>query len=758
MTISASNKSSDLWVVLALFFGAVSVPNGVTGWSIPLASDPTNVRNQWDLPAQFGGVRIPGASITSDTYHDYFGRDSYSPLRRVDTRGGTPYSADYSYEYGYGGGAYDASMSGRTSSSLYSSVPSSGRVWRYNDDLSVNGRNGWGAAAAGRRSSTRPWVTPALSMANYMQNGGPGSGSSSNGSSGNYDNYNSNNNYGDNNQNYNGNDRYYDDYDDQNRNRYDRDDDYDRYQDQPQSRRAGGPRGTNRYNTVGSVGSVNGANLSRSGRSMQFQNRRDSNIAGRAGRMMDDNYSQFAPDNNSRFESRSPNDAYARGGFRQDPKDGYWKDPNNYSNNNGPTYNQQYPSSSTIPANGFQPIAPGEYVSAPSVRGPYGYEPVGAGGNVPYDNNYYNSGYGNNNANINSNYNSAYDNEVNDDYYSRNGNVVDNRRQSRGRGAPGSDDNYYNLDDRDSNRRMDRGGGLMRYRPTYYPQGGNDYYGEERDDYYDSSGYLYNNEGKRVRRFDPDYDRSEGYYNPDHLTSDTTDPKRQVQNQRRRAGRDVQSGATLRRYDPQWDSNQGLYDEGALYRSDVKGTRSYANAYGEDNRVMPRRRVSNREDPSIGWGEAGGRDSYRGYQEGDYIEDGYDRGQPRGARRGLGRRDRDGERDYYRAGDYPAARGDDTMERFRQGKDVKKGDLYGYETGNTASGKRRINNEGRIGVDGRRVERRRSSMSGGGGSYNVSPGRGGSRGGGRGSGRGGRVNGSGGRDRGLSLDDLNELL
>jgi hypothetical protein len=163
------------------------------------------------------------------------------------------------------------------------------------------------------------------------------------------------------------------------------------------------------------------------------------------------------------------------------------------------------------------------------------------------------------------------------------------------------------------------------------------------------------------------------------------------------------------------------------------------------------------------------------YQEDDYMEDGYDRqgerygrsdsgrdqydyeGDDRGARgaggakRGLGRRDMDGEREYYRSGDYrgPDLRGDDSMERFRQGKDVKKKDLYGFETANTPSSKKRIQRPRGGRESGNKRPRSGENMRGGGtanGGYNA-PSRG-----------GGRRDGSAGRDRGMSLDDLNEML
>mmetsp|Transcript_8894 Transcript_8894/g.21729 ORF Transcript_8894/g.21729 Transcript_8894/m.21729 type:complete len:870 (-) Transcript_8894:387-2996(-) len=860
------DASGNLLATAILFFSGFSAPQRVDGLSFPLASDPINVRNQWDLPGRFGSVTIPGACINANSFSrgtffdddddDDDDDDVYSPLLPVDSNAAIPYSHDYSHEHGYDyyGDSHRTSSFGSrrlTSSALSMTSYPPPQVWRYND-LFVGGKPR--TARGNRRSNSRPWATPALSMANFMQNGGPGSNSNYGSRSGNHNNGGNNNynnegnNYGNNrgNNNYNndrsdynngGNNNHnnrgnnhnnrsnnynnrgknyndnYDNYSGRNRN-HEGPHNNDRYRQQPPPG-SNGPRGNTRFNTVGGLGTINGANLSRDGRSLQFQNRRDSNNAGRSGRMMDDPYTQFAPDNNSRFESRLPNDNYARGGYRRDSRDGYWKDPNDYNVQNGPSYsnsreNNRYESQS-VPSSGFKPIPPGEYVTAPAVSGgPFGYETgrggSGGGGNVPYDSAYYNNGYDNRGF--------SHNRDSDDDYYSLNGNVMDNRRRSSGRGAPGANENYFNLDYQDSNRRMDRGGGLFRYRPNYNQRGGNGYDNSNEyyyDDYFDSSGSFYNHEGKRVRRFDPSSDRREGYYNPDSITNDITDPERMVQNQRRRDGRDVKSGATLRRYNPAFDSNQGLYDEAALYGSEVKGSRHYNPTGRSDDmshRVVPRRRI-NRQDPPGGWGEANGRDDYSvrpndrypEFRDDEYPSDGYDRGLDQfdnrerdgrftagdrdrrgddyyddyneydvdgrsrrgGARRGLGRRDMDSERDYYRSGDYggPELRGDDTMERFRQGKDVKKNDPYGFETGNTPSNKRRIqrgrdprmdaNRQGggrqRVGM--RRPEEDRQTGRGStvNGSYNPPLGS-----------RDGRINGSGNRDRGLSLDDLNEML
>eukprot|EP00532_Pseudo-nitzschia_australis_P002557 CAMPEP_0168194624 /NCGR_PEP_ID=MMETSP0139_2-20121125/19338_1 /TAXON_ID=44445 /ORGANISM="Pseudo-nitzschia australis, Strain 10249 10 AB" /LENGTH=918 /DNA_ID=CAMNT_0008118257 /DNA_START=255 /DNA_END=3011 /DNA_ORIENTATION=+ len=891
---------------LFLFAFAFTAPQRIDGLSVPLASDPTNVikqQQQWDLPrGRFGGVTIPGDTIhineignsngnsnsrsrsRSRSSHNFFGDNNdddgfsfdYSPLLPVTSNSANTFSHDYSSEHGYdyydtNGARFSPSASSTSALSMTSFSPLQ-VSWKYNNNNNLYaGRNYRGGMGIPNRSYSRP---SALSMANYMQNGGPGGSNGNNNGNGpargpppgNY-----NNDYDD----------YYDNYNRDGgggggRGRPPYDDRREQHRERPPRSTGGGsPRGTNRFNTVGGLGSINGANLSRDGRSLQFQNRKDSNTAGRSGSLMDD----YNSGGNNSFESRAPNDNYARGGYRQDPRDGHWKDPHNNNGNRYATTSSSSTSSSSsyvAPSSGFTPIPPGDYISAPSVRsGPFSHEPGrgGGGGNVPYDNAYYNNDFGPSiydDEYNNRNRNSHPDDE--DDYYSRNGNVVDNRRRSGGRGAPGGNQNYYNVDFRDSSRRMDRGGGLMNYRPTYNNHGGgggygydnrnnnnNNEYQQQYDDHYDSSGSFYNHEGKRVRRFDPNYDRSEGYYNPDHIDNDSTDPERIIQNKRRRDGRDVKSGANLRRYNPEWDSNQGLYNEASLYGSEIKGTRQYAaggggggvvngngngnggGGYGgEDmnNRVVPRRRGNNRQEPNGGgWGGPGGRDQNQQYQvrpsngqqynsdyhqdgAGQYMDDGYDsRGRDRGAgrdprynnnsmggpggnqgddyydeyeadgrsrrgggggaRRGLGRRDMDGEREYYRAGDYggPDMRGDDSMERFRQGKDVKKNDLYGFETGNTPSNKKRLNNKGgdpRMGGGGgggnmsnqgrmnnqgsnrQRVPMRRSINEdprqgrgpAGNGGYNNAPPRGS---------RGGRTNGAGGRDRGMFLDDLNEM-
>lgn len=884
--MTRSNATAFAAYVLSIFISVLVTT--VDGYSMTLTSDPTNVhngnvRNQWDLPFQFGEVTIPGAAVTTSMRNGY-GEEApfYAPLQPVTAQ-------DESYGYSTSAGYMTNSGAGysepfwnshvRSSTGTFLSLASSGmapsplstgRVWNYNNQqLGIQNIDSFRKASNRRRarSGGRSFArgTPALSMANYMQNGGPGNGG------GNRDNYSNNNNNRDRDRDYNQNSGQnrdtYNDYDEhRSRGPYDNENDRDRDRQNGGGPSRNQPRGNNRFNTVGGIGSVNGANVSREGRSMQFQNRRDSNTAGRSGRMMEESSSfssNFAPDSNSRFESRSPNDNYSRGGYRQDERTGHWTDPNsNYNINdsprvsnpntnsrngvqsspsvNAPAYSSENRYASPPRTSGFSPSIPGDHLTAPEVRGPVGYQrqPVGAGGNIPYDNANYNTN------NYESQGSRDYYND-DSDFYSRNGNIMDNHRGSRGNGdrvigSPGMDSNYYNVGDYgNSNQRLDRGGGLMRYRPNNQ-RGDGGYYGSENqyevggeysygnnynDDYYDSSGTFYNHEGKRVRRFDPYSDRSEGYYNPEHLSNDSTDPGRAVQNQRRRDGKDVQNGTHLRRYDPEWDGRQGLYNEASLYGSDVKGTRSYAND-SMDHRVSGRggrgRSRSNGSDgPSVvgpGRGESSGRDRHpmsssrfgdrdREYQDrDDYMEDGYDRGQGqsrnrsgrdrdrdryeydeyesedrsrRGSlRRGLGRRDVDGERDYYRSGDYrsgggPDVRGDDSMERFRQGKDVKKADLYGFETANTVSSKKPVNQQqqrsrkgggrgnGRNKQQARsrgdanrdRVDLRDGRNVNGGGGYNAqsSSSRGRRR-------DGGRVNGAGGRDRGLSLDDLNEML
>jgi len=592
-----------------------------------------------------------------------------------------------------------------------------------------------------------------------------------------------------------------------------------------------GPRGTNRFNTVGSVGKVSGANLSRDGHSMQDQNRKDSNVAGRGGRMDD-----FAPDSTNtnfppnRNNNNPSNDLYSKGGYQQqqDSPRGGWKD--NGRNKLGeqppgqgfvpPSYTPSYSRDNRFEED-FDDFGKGDGGGFSYAGGRQGRDTAspGAGnfgstGNFPYDMG---------TLQPDDDYDERSTN--NNDFYSRNGNVVDNRssRQRLGSGsggggtAPGRNQNYYDVGGGgDSDRRMDRGGGLMRYTPNnpvvnnnqgrsrggggvdgynsynvnanaYGGRGGGydsndgDFYDDDvhrnGDDYsndydggggdeYDSSDSFYNNEGKRVRRYDSNWDRPESFYNPDQLSNDDNDPTRQIQNKRRRAGRDVSNGTPLRRYDPEWDAGGGLYDEDALYGGGVKRSRNFTPGYGggggsgtggssvgggvnqSSRRGSPRSRLPEpiqysrnkpapipgrrppQQDRRYGGGDPydddgygdrdrddRGREQYQpgGFDEGDAYgmddtdyrrqDDGYsyddghgggddDYGPPRRRKGLIGRRSRDDDDDrfeYYSPQSHgPELRGDDTMERFRQGKDVQKKDLYNMDTSSTASNQKKI--------------------------------------------------------------------
>jgi hypothetical protein len=143
--------------------------------------------------------------------------------------------------------------------------------------------------------------------------------------------------------------------------------------------------------------------------------------------------------------------------------------------------------------------------------------------------------------------------------------------------------------------------------------------------------------------------------------------------------------------------------------------------------------------------------------------DEYDDSRRRGPRKGLiGRSGRDADREYYDSAAHgPDLRGDDSMERFRQGTDVQKGDLYSVDVSSTASNKKKIRSKSNMGSTRRgnsnsnnEQRRRRPSndIREGPSSINNPSSSPTSRGGGR---RGG--NGKNG-DRGFSLDDLNEML
>lgn len=142
--------------------------------------------------------------------------------------------------------------------------------------------------------------------------------------------------------------------------------------------------------------------------------------------------------------------------------------------------------------------------------------------------------------------------------------------------------------------------------------------------------------------------------------------------------------------------------------------------------------------------------------------DEYDDSRRRGPRKGLiGRAGRDSDREYYDSSSHgPDVRSDDSMERFRQGTDVQKGDLYSVDVSSTASNKKKIRSRSNTGSTRRsnsnsnNEQRRRRPSNGireGPSSMNNPSSSPQSRGGGR---RGGNGKNGG---RGFSLDDLNEM-
>jgi hypothetical protein len=195
-----------------------------------------------------------------------------------------------------------------------------------------------------------------------------------------------------------------------------------------------------------------------------------------------------------------------------------------------------------------------------------------------------------------------------------------------------------------------------------------------------------------------------------------------------------------------------------------------------DNRQSNIRGSRDRFDPSSG---SGGRERYQpgydGYEDDSMPVDEYDDSRRRGPRKGLIGRSGDDNREYYDSSSHgPDVRGDDSMERFRQGKDVQKGDLYSVDVSSTASNKKKIRSKSNMGGTRRgnsnnEQRRRRPSneIREGPSSINNSSRRGsssppssrGDRRGGGGVGGGGRRGGNGKNgDRGFSLDDLNEML
>mmetsp|Transcript_28171 Transcript_28171/g.68512 ORF Transcript_28171/g.68512 Transcript_28171/m.68512 type:complete len:611 (+) Transcript_28171:395-2227(+) len=358
------------------------------------------------------------------------------------------------------------------------------------------------------------------------------------------------------------------------------------------------------------------------------------------------------------------------------------------------------------------------------------------------------------------------------------------RGGGRARGGMGYDRRYNDYDyDR---RGPSVGGGLARY---------------QNSDYFDSSSSFYNNEGKRVRRFDPYYDQSDSYYDEGSLYDRyKTDA---MNSQRRRYN---SQGGGLRRYDPYFDGRRGdLYDENRLYD---KGS----GAYGLSGNFGPREYRL----PS------GDRDFYDQYDYDRYYDD-YDRGYGGGGMRGggYGYSDRSGRRsslgsnrrvagnsmyerdlqtkyipegngrefgrridtrgggrgprrgmdgDYY-DDDEPRFLGrgsevDDTMEDFREGRGVKGRPSYnGMGTG--GNGNAGFNSQ--TGYTGNNRDRRggmRGDRAGYDNSYYYAGENGAGRGLGR-SGSGGRgstVNGKyypdggGSANGGMSIDDLKDML
>ena len=401
-----------------------------------------------------------------------------------------------------------------------------------------------------------------------------------------------------------------------------------------------------------------------------------------------------------------------------------------------------------------------------------GYDDNRMVGRRDYDYGPMSSGRRTSSSSANRYYNNDYDDLPRGDMMSRGG---------RSRGGMGYDrsryNDYYNDYDYGGGGGGGIGGGLVRYRNS---------------DYFDSSSSFYNNEGKRVRRFDPYYDQSDAYYDEgslyDRYRTDAMNSERRRYNSQ---------GGGLRRYDPYYDGRRGdLYDENRLYD---KG----AGAYGLSGNFGPREYRLPSSD----------RDFYDRYDYDRYYDD-YDRGyggySDRSGRRsslgsnrriagnsmyerdmrtkyipegGSGRefgrridsRDRgrggvgprrgfDG--DYY-DDDEPRYLGrgrgsevDDTMEDFRQGRGVKGRPSYnGMGTG--GNGNAGFNSQ--TGYTGSARDRRggmRDSYyyAGENGAGRPGPGVGGR--------RGSTVNGSyyppGGRggsaNGGMSIDDLKEML
>ena len=374
-------------------------------------------------------------------------------------------------------------------------------------------------------------------------------------------------------------------------------------------------------------------------------------------------------------------------------------------------------------------------------------------------------------------YNNDYDDLPRSDMMSR------RDRGPRPRGGMGYDRSRYNDYNNDYDYGGGVGGGLVRYRNS---------------DYFDSSSSFYNNEGKRVRRFDPYYDQSDAYYDEgslyDRYRTDAMNSERRRYNSQ---------GGGLRRYDPYYDGRRGdLYDENRLYD---KG----AGAYGLSGNFGPREyrlpssdrdfydrydydRYYDDYDRGYGYGGVGGGYSDRSGRRSSlgsnsriagnsmyerdmrtkYIPDRV-RGGGVGPRRGFDGDYYDDDEPRYLGRDRRGSEVDDTMEDFRQGRGVKGRPSYnGMGTG--GNGNSGFNSQ--TGYTGSARDRR-GGMRGGGydrgydNSYYFAGENGAGRGLGRpGPGGGGRrgstVNGSyypprgggGSANGGMSIDDLKEML
>ena len=650
-----------------------------------------------------GGGGTPPFGNTNNNNGGGGGTPSFGNNNNNGGGGGTP-SFGNNNNNGGGGGTppFSSSPSKWSPSSNSDGPPRRGGVRNNNNDNPFDNQqqqqnsnnNDNNAPFGGSSSSSSSSSPPKWSPSSFNSDGPPRRGGAGNNNNNNpFDNQQqqNNNNYNSNN-----------DFNKRNNNGDDFDDDYDETggrQQQP---------GSNRFNTVGGVRSVSGTNFSRSGGSMQDQNRQDSQREGRSGRMDEFNAEPQGYNNNDFYPSA---DNYSQ---PREGRDGRYQQQDNFSSRDdydggrGGGRRQQQQQQGGPPYSQDTRYSSLEDPSSDSSVSSYG-----AGNFDSFSSS--SRGGGRRNSVRSDNDFDERTNDYDNDFYSMNGNVVDNRsRGSQGsyRGSGGL--TRYNQDrntsrggrtQRTSSSRGDRVQGYNSHKindDPYYGGGGRGSVGNRDrdnnfDDYidsdYSSESPLYNHEGKRVRKFDKNWDRSEPFYD-DSLLEDNNDPLRIQQNKRRRDGRDVANGKPLMRYDPQYDSGTGLYDEAALYGGGVKSTRNYSPGYnggGDPSDINNINRRSGRSLPRPG------REDSR-YTDDDYrMNDDYDRG---GGGRGSPRtsllRDRAGSRsdasavEYYNGNNHGQdVRGDDSMERFRQGKDVSKGNLYNVESGTTASNKRR---------------------------------------------------------------------